>query len=179
MSALPIPGLAVLRSGTPPDDMVFIEGEVVLPSWAASTADGKGTVAMAVGGDMVLDVPEVTPGHVRAYAHLTAQQSDVKAVLLTALLPWYNEQRVELADGYFDMPPIDGTAALEEMITLSTVHLLNVYREDMAYVGYEFTCPWEEEHGLGVMMHGDRVVSIGHADQSFLTWVAREDGGEE
>ena len=58
---------------------------------------------------------------------------------------------------------------------LSNVHVLRVARDGIAYVGFEFGCAWEEEHGLGVMMHRDRVVAAGGADVSFLEWIAEED----
>ena len=31
------------------------------------------------------------------------------------------------------------------------------------YLGYEFGCSWDVEHGLGVLMHGLRVVEVGGA----------------
>ena len=36
-------------------------------------------------------------------------------------------------------------------------------------------CTWDDEHGLGFMVHGDRVVKLGGADTSFLEWVAERD----
>lgn len=34
---------------------------------------------------------------------------------------------------------------------------------------------WDIEHYFGVMMLYDRVVKLGGADTSFLTWIAEED----
>lgn len=48
----------------------------------------------------------------------------------------------------------------------------------MAYVGYEFRCTWDEEHGMGVMTHKNRVVAIGGADVSILEWIAESDLNE-
>ena len=45
----------------------------------------------------------------------------------------------------------------------------------MPYVGYEFGCEWEDEHGLGVLMHGTRVVDVGFADTAILLWIAEAD----
>jgi hypothetical protein len=52
-----------------------------------------------------------------------------------------------------------------------------VQKGGIPYVGFSFRCTWEEEHGLGALMHGTRTVDIGGADTSFLLWVARKDGG--
>lgn len=48
-------------------------------------------------------------------------------------------------------------------------------KDGYAYVGYEFGCTWDEEHGLGFMTYKDRIVDFGGADSAFLTWVARKD----
>jgi len=66
---------------------------------------------------------------------------------------------------------------LEELIGLSTVHILPVAKDGIAYIGFELGCVWEEEHGLGVMTHRDRVVEVGGADTAFTEWIAEGDGG--
>jgi hypothetical protein len=50
-----------------------------------------------------------------------------------------------------------------------------VTRSNAAYVGLEFGCTWDEEHGVGVMTHQGRAVKIGGADTAFLAWVAEGD----
>ena len=50
-------------------------------------------------------------------------------------------------------------------------------KDNFAYIGFEFGCEWDEEHGLGVMMHKDSVVVIGQADTSFDSWVTFNDNG--
>ena len=49
------------------------------------------------------------------------------------------------------------------------------FLEGAAYVGYEFGCAWEEEHGLGLMMHQGRIVAMGGADTAILEWIAEKD----
>jgi hypothetical protein len=50
---------------------------------------------------------------------------------------------------------------------LSTVHILNDGKDGLAYVGFELGCTWEEEHGLGVMSLGDRIIEVGSAEDAF------------
>jgi hypothetical protein len=59
------------------------------------------------------------------------------------------------------------------------VHVLQLLKDGVPYVGFEFGCRWDEEHGLGVLLHGTRVVEIGDAQTSFTLWIASEDGGVE
>ena len=73
------------------------------------------------------------------------------------------------------MPDIKDEADFKDLIGLSKVHIMNVYKNGLAYTGYEFTYTWDEEHGFGVMMYEDSVVATGGSDMSFLTWVAEKD----
>jgi hypothetical protein len=59
------------------------------------------------------------------------------------------------------------------------LHSVNIHQllGDVPYIGYEFGCNWEEEHGYGVMMHGMRQVAIGDADTALHLWVAQKDKG--
>lgn len=45
----------------------------------------------------------------------------------------------------------------------------------MPYIGYEFGCEWEEEHGLGVLMHGTKVIEVGFAETAHTLWIAGKD----
>jgi len=38
----------------------------------------------------------------------------------------------------------------------------------LTYAGFEFGCTWDEEYGLGVLMHGTRTVEIGGADRNLV-----------
>lgn len=73
------------------------------------------------------------------------------------------------------MPDVENITQFKSLIGLSAVHLLHISKEGTAYVGYEFGCTWDDEHGLGVMTHKDRIIEIGGADTSFLTWIAEDD----
>lgn len=56
---------------------------------------------------------------------------------------------------------------LKAVIGLHCVHIQTICKEGFAYVGFEFGCTWETEHGYGVLIHKDRVVDTGHASVSF------------
>ncbi len=73
------------------------------------------------------------------------------------------------------MPEVQSPDHFRELIGLSTVHILAVAKSGFVYVGFEFSCLWDDEHGLGVLTHRDHVVDIGGADTAFLGWNAEED----
>jgi hypothetical protein len=63
------------------------------------------------------------------------------------------------------------------LIGLHALHVHPVEKDGLPYVGFELGCTWDHEHGLGVLMHGPRVVDIGGADTAFLLWIATRDAG--
>jgi hypothetical protein len=74
---------------------------------------------------------------------------------------------------------LDRPTDLRRVMGPSIVHVSPVVQAGQAYLGFEFGCPWEEEHGLGVLTHAERVAAIGHADVCFLKWVAEDDAKKQ
>ena len=69
----------------------------------------------------------------------------------------------------------------DDLRSLIGLHTVNVHDLSMAgepYLGLEFVCTWDDEHGLGLMMHGTRVVDLGGADTAILRWVAQRDADQ-
>ena len=64
------------------------------------------------------------------------------------------------------------------LIGLHNVHFVPLMKDGLPYFGYEFGCIWDDEHGLGVLMHGRRVVEVGDAQTSFTLWIAERDARE-
>lgn len=104
---------------------------------------------------------------------LIENQAEIKDKIIKAIFAYYQDLKKDYQ--YRDEPEIESIGELKNFISLTTLHFLNVYKDGFAYLGWEFDCKWEEEHGLGVMTHQDRVVYTGHAQGSFTSWVARED----
>jgi hypothetical protein len=77
------------------------------------------------------------------------------------------------------LPDIRSAEDVQNHIGLSIVHVMNSDKDEFAYVGFEFGCTWDEEHGLGVMTHRDRIIAIGQADKSFDIWPTYSDNGTE
>ena len=178
-----IPGLSKGKYG--------FEGTIRLAAWAgfqsrdgvygslSSQEKSDGTCRLDTGGDMADDDPRIREYHVRAFEYLTQHQEEIKNKVLDALLVEY-KQLQELYGYEGDekeefMPDITHSSEFSSLIGLSAVHLMNVEKEGVGYVGFEFGCTWDEEHGLGIMTYKDRVIKVGEADSSFLTWVARQD----
>ncbi|MCW1924603.1 hypothetical protein OKA05_18710 [Luteolibacter arcticus] len=98
--------------------------------------------------------------------------------VLEALRDYYSEQRPRYLsflgeDAGRLMPDIQEAQQLRELVKLAQVHVHSWGLDGLSFVGLQFGCTWDREHGFGVQMHGDRIVEIGSADASFA-WAPDE-----
>lgn len=103
----------------------------------------------------------------------------IKTSVLTALLEIYpaikEQYGYDPEDAVKYTPDITSIDDFKKVIGITTIHFLPVSREGIAYTGYSFSCNWDEEHGLGIITHKERIIEIGGADTAFLEWVAEKD----
>ncbi len=172
-------------------DDYFWSGEVVLPSWAGfqrrrgayasvsghTPSDGSVSLTIAPRDADTQTLPTSEQGV--AFRHLTDNEASVAAAVGQALLDYYPGEREAYLDAYdegeVELPEVTELAGMRSLIGLSSVHVLAVAHDGAAYIGFEFGCEWDREHGAGVMTHRGRVVATGQADVSFLAWVAEQD----
>jgi hypothetical protein len=176
-------------------DKYFWVGEVTLPSWAGfqtrrgpygavsskKPSDGSARLNVTPEDDERRSPP--LAAQVAAFRHLLDNEPAVAASILRAAFDRYPAEKAAYADAYSDeeaaevLPDIDGPAGLRSLIGLSDVHVLSVAKDGAAYVGFEFGCVWDPEHGFGVMTHLGRVVKVGQADVAFQERAAMRDAG--
>ena len=168
----------------------FWEGSITLASWSGfqSRLGSYGAVSSAGTSDgtarlyvSTTDDKKNTPSLEQAEAlrHLLAHESTTRDAVLAAILRDYPAMRdsfgYDEADAEELMPEVSSVGQFCNLLGLSTLHVLSVAKDGTAYVGFEFGCTWDTEHGLGVMTHRGRVVDVGGADTSFLKWIAERD----
>lgn len=108
------------------------------------------------------------------------QANTVKA----AILAQYPNIRSSYLDAYGDeevddiLPEICSVDELKALIGLYNVNIHQVTKNNVPYVGYEFGCEWDDGHGLGILVHENRIVEIGYTDTAFLLWIAEKDAAE-
>ncbi len=170
------------------------DGRMSLPSWAridiclsdetpalhAPKSNGRVGLAIKPADDAQRFPP--TAEQIAAYEHLVANDRWICAAALAAIYEIYEGERQTFL-GYCDdglehlVPPIDSAAGLRQLVCLHTVHILPISKDGCAYVGLELGCTWEDEHGLGLMLHKNRVLAVGQAEVSFREHVCEDDGG--
>ena len=174
-------------------------GRAVLRSWSgfqsrlgayaspSSPNESDGTVRVSVrppGG-----VAERPPSaeQANAFRYLLEHEDAIRDAIVAAALEDYPAIRDRLfKDGILDeseIPNLERPEDLKSHLGLSTVHVLQVAKNGAAYIGFEFGCTWDEEHGLGVMTHRDRIVElpemgigkVNGADLASEDWLAEAD----
>jgi hypothetical protein len=186
-----IPDLKVKTYKSSNHAIKSIEGRINLSSWQSfqsrrgpyNSIDGAGpsdgNFKLMVDGDASAEEPAVTTEQINAYKFLVDRQESIKENILDALLAEYknlqNQYGYSGEDEEAFMPNVTDTAQFQTLIGLSNVHVLDLSKDGVAYTGFEFGCRWDEEHGLGIMVHKERVIEIGAADTAFDTWIAEKD----
>lgn len=113
-----------------------------------------------------------------AFSYLNSHWDEISAAVLRALVPWYEMIRPRYldflgADAESLMPEIKGGDELLDLIDLRQVHIPPWSKDGIGYAGLQYGCSWDVEHGLGAILHLDRVVKQGGADVSFA-WEPEE-----
>lgn len=170
-------------------------GEIILPSWRGFQAPHTrrarsgpadpttGAVCVRFDTDGAGNVPP-TEAQIAAYRWLVAHETEVAAAVLNGIFAAYPRFREEYLDAYnlesepevaAVVPVLDRAEQLTGMMGLYAVFVLPLPNDGVGYVGFEFGCAWEREHGLGVLTNRNRVVEIGQADTAFDGNRAEED----
>src|SRR5262249_46796113 len=147
---------------------------VRLPSWAGFQSRGgsygsidshepsTGTVELSVGGEQANQSVPPSPEMAAAFGYLTEHEAEVAQVVIAAVA---DEARRLLDNGLVEDRHFQrslkraarGGGDLRKVVGLNAVHILGTSHDGVAYVGFELGCDWEEEHGLGVLTHRNRI----------------------
>ena len=106
--------------------------------------------------------------------YLTKNSEIVRDSLLNSLLKDYPNTKEIYEDL---MPEINSIEEYKKHLGLSFRHIMDSEKDGFAYYGFELGCSWDDEHGVGVMMHKDRVIEVGLAEESFNHWTIYDDNG--
>jgi hypothetical protein len=176
-------------------DRFFWTAQVQLPSWVgyqsrngpygsiSSDEPSDGLVTIVVEPEGGKESPLTEQDHASVQWWLD-HEAEVASAVLAGLLAEY--PRLQQLYGYEGaeretcMPDVSRTEQFRQLIGLHNVHFVPLLKEGLPYVGYEFGCTWDGEHGLGVLMHGSRVVEVGSADTAFTLGIPeRERAGTQ
>ena len=166
-----------------------LNGNGVFPHWAAlqSTVsanlcddDGLGTFYLTVNSPAG-DHDRPAPEQIAAYQHLIDNAVPVFAAVLQSIYDEYDWMREDFMECLTPdeatrlVPDISAPTELLPLLSFGTMTVHRVFNGGLAYIGLSFGCTWDTEHGLGVLIHGSRIVSVGGCDTSFMEWIPQSD----
>ncbi|WP_165750563.1 DUF6985 domain-containing protein [Cellulophaga sp. Z1A5H] len=139
-----------------------------------SEIESDGTIKAHIIGESVDYVHLLSQSQFNAIKFLKENSEQVRDSLLNGLLADYPNAK----EIYEDLiPEINTTVDYKNNLGVAFLHVMDSEKNNHAYIGFELGCSWDDEHGVGVMMHKDRVVKIGLAEESFNHWNCYEDNG--
>jgi hypothetical protein len=151
-------------------------GDLLGGSGQPDAAKEDGAVAVAVARRRDRDDP-LSDAEVALVRWLVDHEHEVATAVLEAVLADYPAIRDEWSECLpeLELPDVTTVAELRPLVRLHTVHVHDQLAGDLPYLGFELECYWDEEHGLGVLTHGTRIVKVGGGDTAVLGWIVRRD----
>ncbi|WP_417209881.1 DUF6985 domain-containing protein [Antarctobacter sp.] len=156
----------------------FWQSKINLPAWSEFT---KATATVLTFAPEGRDDAPLSAEELALVQWVSGHYAMQKPTILAAVLEAYPEVRrhyfedYDLEENEEDLPSIPTAEGLAQVIMLTDVFVPQISKDGVPYVGYQFSCEWDKEHGLGILMHGSRIVEIGGADTAFTLWIAKND----
>jgi hypothetical protein len=139
-------------------------------------SDGRVKIVFAPEGRGNEPLSEVEISSVNWVVENEAAISESLLAFLLGKYPEFQKQYGYIGDEKSQfMPDVSSTEDFRNLIGLHSVNVHPIRKNGIPYVGFEFGCTWDEEHGLGALMHGTRPVEIFGADTAILLWIAERD----
>jgi len=115
------------------------------------------------------DQEQPTPAQVGAFEFFVEHETAVCGTIIDAVFRWYVRRRKQDREWFEeqDCPEIDKANSLRELMTFQGLRVRRDEFQGTALTGFSFSCKWDEEHGLGVLVHRGTVLDVGQADVAF------------
>lgn len=189
-----IPGLQIERVGSKKHPTKLIQGTIQLPCWDGYYLQEetyyKKQAKVITGGQITLRVDGVItpdekfkcdPEQVNTYWYLVEQQDHVKQAILQALVNDFprllkeDYEYYDIEEGGF--PPLSDIIPgfdFKNYIGPSTINVGEDFKDDAAYVTWQFKCRWDPEHGFEIVTHKDRIIDI--AQEADTDKISKDNG---
>lgn len=159
------------------EEKKFYSANVSLPAWKEFFGEDAKEIEYDLGGDE--PKCRMSKNHKNGLNYLIENEEKILNVILDELFKNYPQLQEDYdydEDEKEDyMPDVKEKKEFANLISPIGIHIMSVQKNGMPYIGYDFSCSWDSEHALGFMMFEDRVVEMGGADTSLLSWIAEAD----
>ena len=171
------------------------QGKVVLPSWKdcyvavwygkpapddrePEERHGIFRITVNGGGKAGAKTARWTKPQREAYRFLKQNEPAVGRAVLEALFRFYRDEVIPRRADWFPatldaaemerrLPPASSADDMRRLVALDGVFVWRKSKAGVAYTGFAFDCPWDNEHAAGVVTHQARVVTVAEASAAF------------
>jgi hypothetical protein len=146
-----------------------------------SPDDPSSPSAREVGSDIAVSLYEDSGNgsgslQERAWEYILARHAEIEAALRRKLFAWHGKRLAQFReDNLPGAPPeyqvywavaekqvaMGGPAAVDHLFKLIGIGLADSGMDECGFTSFEFQTGWDRDHGLGVLMHKDRVLAAG------------------
>lgn len=171
-------------------DEYFWVTSAKLPAWAGYQIRNGAYGSVSANGRsdgtvQILFAPEgrdegpLTNEEIRLVKWVIDNQASVHDAMLERLFEEYPAMREQSLDWFEEdeaekvLPEILFPNQLKGIVGISSINVHQIEENGRPFVGVELGCTWEVEHGVGILLHGDKPLEIGGADTAILLWVAK------
>ena len=111
---------------------------------------------------------------------LVENQSAVHDAMLERLFEQYPSIREETLEWLTEkeakklLPPVKSPEQLKKLTGISAINVHQISADGKPFIGVELGCTWDEEGGVGILLHGSTPLEVGGADTAILLWVAEK-----
>lgn len=119
--------------------------------------------------------------HRAGLKYIEEHQQEILETFLKELLKIYPDTQERYADFLSEqekaefMPDVSDISGFAPLLSPVEIYIFSEYVDDLPYYGIGFSCDWETEHGLGVIMHKNRVVKLGDMTDIFDVYAVKDD----
>ncbi|MBW3539182.1 MAG: hypothetical protein KY476_02835 [Planctomycetes bacterium] len=167
ISSAPLPSWKGFQAGNGPYGALSGDGE----------ADGLVQIVFAPEGR---DDSPLTADEIELVRWVIDNEQSVHDALMARLLAEYPSLREDVLDDYDEdeaaelLPPATTVDELKKLCGIVSINVHQLVKSGKPFIGDELGCTWDEEHGAGVLLHGDTALECGGADTAILFWLAAQ-----
>ena len=170
-------------------EFVLIDGcwaaKVSLPSWTGFAVDEDTPSDETQAVDLTFapegrDEQPLTEKELALVGWVVDHEEQVLEAALQGLYEYYPKAKEQLT-GFLDdetldelYPAISSKYELKGLLYIPSIHIHPIFKDGVPFIGVEFECEWDVEHGVGIVMHGTTVHEVGEASNAFMLWCAEQ-----
>lgn len=167
------------------EDSGEMSSHIRLEAWAGFRSedhprvpdDADVRVVLEPGDSQISNFDDLTSAYAGAVRWLLANEVTLRSVALNSILSFVRKLRSVNAIDDDELDEVVATDDLRHLIGLSLIRVYPYVKSGLPFLGFEWECDWDPEHGCGVLMHGHDPVEVGVSEVAQALDLVESHGG--